>query len=642
MEDLPRAHLNPYRVSWTRRSMALLLSLFGALPASADQDAGRDDDSFDQWVRLATTTPRSDVTADAGDRVANWQAPNNQSVHIVIKSPHPRSGAAIVTMNPVSAGVDARPSFEDALARVRAENAAKLIIPAGEYTFASTSPDALGHLVIRGLHDVVIDGGGSTLVFSQNAVGLYLTSNQRIKLTNLKLTYSLHMASLGQIKSTPQGNELAIDPRYPVTESDAVTYLSEYDPWTRNWVRLPQRVIVPPGSKDPIIYAGNQTYQSPSLRLASPGKTFVVFHHWYGGNVIEISDLAGQAQSEDLTFDGITILSGPGMGIVAYGMRRGLAIVNSRIAPDTDSSSVVSTEFDAIHVLLSGGDVIISDNVISGQGDDAINFSGLAQPVLAVDSQGTKMTLGAYSRFIQSGDALALFDSNSSFIGQVNVVQIRALGGLNNEITLAAPIARIAEATVVRDLRLINSRYLIQRNKILNCHCHAILAEAPYGLIDDNTISGTAYNPIRLLTSVGPFKEGFGAFDVIVSKNNIAGTGADNSIRMPWGAISAYGVARGNTPSSSLVNSSLEIVNNRINEPSQGCITIMSSQNVTVSDNTCDRRQPPSASPTAAISVRNSTGVVIARNRLGGNFSQPVDIDASTTRNVTVDGSAAP
>jgi hypothetical protein len=609
--------------------------LFTAIAAHARVDADeliKKDQAFQKWVALATAYPTSPVVAEAGDQSITWVAPNKQDVHIVVKIPHPSKSAPTITLDNVPSGVDARPYFETALARVKAQKAGQLVIPRGTYTFSSLNSDKLGHLVIRDLSDVTIDGGGSTFVFTQNSPGIYLTSNRRLKLTRLKIEYSLRMASLGQIRATPAGNQLVIDPQYPVTASDAITYLTEYDTATKNWVKPPQRVIITPGSSTPAVFIGGQTFTSASFKQVTPGKTFVAFHQWYGGVAIEVSDIAGTTTSQDLTLDDITIRSGPGMGILAYGMERGLAIINSTIAPKVDPLSLISTEYDAIHILIAGGDVIIADNKISGQGDDGINFSAAMHPVVSSSSNGIDVVLSAYSRFIRTGDTLAFFNASGDFIGKSEVASMKSLGGINNAITLTDAITGLTSTSVARDLRLSNSRYAIQRNTISNCHCHGVLLEAPYGLVTDNTISGIAYNAIRLVTFVGSFNEGLGAFDVDVSGNTIADTGPDSSMKLPWGAITAYGVTPNNVVATFPVNGDITISKNRISDVAQGCITVLSSRRATIGENTCDGSNSTNANP--AISVADASSVVIKENRLTGTFAGKIDIDHSTTNDV--------
>lgn len=615
------------------RIMALLALLVSSNATAAAGEAA--EKAFDDWVALATANATSPVSAGPSDRSISWDAPNGQKVYLAVRNPHPRSEAPTVTLANVPAGADARPYFEDALARVRSQRAGYLLIPPGTYEFKSLGQDRLGHLVIRGLSDVTIQGEQATLRFTQNANGIYLTENTRLKIEGVKVDYALHTASLGTIQSAPSGNVLVIDPRFPVTRDDAVTYLSEYDPVARNWVKGGQRIILPPDSPTPATYTGNQTYESAAFKRATPGKTFVVFHHWYGGVAIKIADVTPALQSEDLTFERVTIFSGPGMGILAYGMKRGLAVVDSTIAPRGDSASPISTEYDAVHILIAGGDVIIENNHISGQGDDGINYNNPVHPVVSARGDGTRVTLSAYSRFIRPGDTLAFFDADAGFIGKSIVTGITPQGGLNNEVSLAAPVRGIDASSVARDLNLINSRYVIDGNTIARCQCHGILLQAPFGLVTHNSISDTAFNGIRLLTNVGSFKEGVGAFAVIVQNNTIANTGPDSSLNMPWAAISSYGAIRNSAVTVNPVNSDLEIVENRIVNVAQGCITVLGGRRVKIAGNTCSAGGE-SGDATPAISVRNSAGVVLERNELSGRFTGKVAVEQSTTRNVRV------
>ncbi len=587
---------------------------------------GEADAAFNEWVDLVTKDAMSPAIAESTDRVVDWTAPDGQQVHLVVRNPRPRAGASTVTLARVPPGADARPYFEDAIASIRAQQAGYLLIPPGTYEFKSLSNDKLGHWVIRGLSDVTIRGDQATLRFAQNADGIYLSENSRLKIQGLKLEYSLHTASLGTIQAAPGGNVLVIDPRFPVNATDAVTYLSEYDPAAHNWVKGGRRIILPPGSPTPARYVGNQTYESPAFKAAPPGSRFVVFHHWYGGVALKMADLTSPPQSEDLTFENMTIASGPGMGMLAYGMKRGLAIVDSTIAPGNDPANLISTEYDAVHILIAGGDVIIQNNHIAGQGDDGINFNSPVQPVAAVADNGSTVTLSAYSRFIRPGDTLAFFDSDAVLIGKSQVTHITAKGGLNNEISLATPIPDMDTRSIARDLSLINRRYLIYGNTITRCQCHGILLQAPFGLVAHNTISDIAFNGIRLLMNVGSFKEGAGAFDVIVKDNTISGTGRDTSLRMPWAAISSYGAIRNNEVTAQPVNSDLQIIDNHISNVPQGCITVLSTQRATVTGNTC-ASDSTTDDASLGIEIRNSAGVLVERNKLLGRFAGKLAID---------------
>lgn len=608
--------------------------LCGVVAAAPFRTASAADPENGNWEALATAHPTSPVSAEPGDRSIEWVAPDRRMVRVVVKVPRPPSDAATVTLAPVPEGADARPFFEEALERVRTQKAGRLLIPKGTYTFKSLARGRQGHLVVRGLSDVTIDGSGSSLIFTQNEVGIYLTSNERLRIVRLSIDYALHTASLGRLKASPDGNVLVIDAKFPVTASDAVTYVSEYDVGAQRWVPGGLRFLFPTGNPVQAKFVGNQTYTAPQFKQGHAEQSFMIFHHWYGGNAIRISDDPDQPASQDLTLDAVTIHSAPGMGIFVYGMKRGLAIVNSSILKAPGESRLISTEYDGIHLLIAGGDVILANNRISRQGDDAINFNNPVQPIVAVNEGGTNLTLGVYSRFIRVGDRLAFFDVDGNLLGTSQAVSVRGLGGLNNEVIVDAPVAGVTTAAVVRDVQLVNSRYAIQNNTISDCQCHGMLLQVPFGLVEHNSIADTKANAVRLLSNIGFFKEGAGAFEVTVRNNLISGTGTDNAPKMPWAAISVYTAVRDNGLSAYALNGDLEISGNRIENVRQGCISVLNASRVTVSGNTC--RAGAATQGVAAISVRNSSSVWVTKNSTSGGFARSLDVDSATTKDIRV------
>ena len=607
------------------RCLAAGLVLLSAAARADDPDAA--EKNFLEWATLAASQNNSPATADRGDFEKRWQAPDGRSVRIVVKVPRPRADAPTVTLPAVPPGEDARPYFETALAQARSQRAGKFVIPRGTYTFKTVGKGGLGHLMLQGLSDIVIEGNDSTLLFTQNQPGIYINTSQRLKLTHLAIDYTLHTSSLGTIESRDGNKVLVIDRRYPVTSADAVYYASEFDPKAMNWVHNGQRAIMPPGSTTPAVFAGDQTYTSAAFKNLGVGKTFAIFHHWYGGAAIRIDDTPGPLQDEDITIDRVSIHSAPGMGILTYGLKRSLAILNSSVDARADGSNPVSTEFDAFHVLYGGGDIVIANNHIANQGDDGINLNNPVHPIVSISEDGKTIVMSTYSRFISAGDSLAFFDSGGKYLGRANVIdKPKALGGLNNQVTIDRPIAGLDVHGVVRDVALITSRFYVANNVIEQCNCHGLLVQLPNGLVEGNTFSRLNYNAIRLLTNVGSWKEGVGAFNVAVVRNRISGTGVDTSLPMPWAAISAYGGARGNKVADEPVNKDIDISDNVVTDAQQGCVTVASSRSVRVANNECNStnlREPGKPS----INVVNGAAASVDKNRRSGTSTGGMDVD---------------
>lgn len=594
--------------------------------------------AFAAWTALAAAQVTSPAAAVPGDLVRRWEAPDHRAIQTVVKLPHPARGAPDITMSAVPAGVDARPYFEAALAAARQKGAAKLNIPPGTYVFKSLGENRLGHLVLQNLSDITIDGQGSTFVFTQNEPGIFIRASQRLRLFRINIDYSLRMASIGTIQQRGGQKVLVIDPAYPVTADDHVYFVSEFNPATREWVPGGKRAIMPPGMPNPAVFLGHQTYASSTFAPLPAGKPYVVSHHFYGGPAIRVGDSPGPGQPQDVVIDHVTIWSGPGAGIIAYGVKRGFAVVNSRIMPKPDGHSLISTEYDAIHILELGGDLILSDNVITGQGDDGINLNNPISLISRADPAAKTIVLAPYSRFISPGDTLAFFDRTTRFVGTATATVVTPLGGLNYQVGLRAMPPGFDPQDIVRNVSRIDGRFAVTGNKISKCNCHGILVQIPNGLVETNEIHDTKANAIRLLSSIGTFKEGVGAINVIVRDNVIARTGSDNAIDMPWAAISAYAPVGGNALSRYPVNKDLLISGNTISHALDACITISSSLDVKVLGNRCDSVMARGLPP-GSINVFRSSDVELAGNTRAGVSSGGITIDRQTSlRVVTQDG----
>lgn len=600
------------------RIAAWFVGLLSLSSMAAAADPGTNDDAFSRWAAIASAAVTSPAMAELGDFRKAWTAPDGRSIQLVVKRPHPRANAPAVRLPSVPEGEDARPYFEAALTQVRRQGAGRLLVPKGTYLFKTAARGGLAHLMLDDLTDVSIEGDGARLVFTQNLPGLYVTHARRLRIAGFTLDYSLHTASLGTVERRDDQNVLVIDPKYAVTAADAVYFVAEYDGTKRLWVPAGVRSIMPPGSATPAVYAGNQTYTSASFKGLKPGRTYMVYHYWYGGQAIRIDDTRGAQQSEDIVIDTITIRSAPGMGIVAYGLKRGLAVVNTTIAPRPDGSSPISTVFDGIHVLLGGGDVLLSGNHISGQGDDGINLNNPVHPIVSIADEGKTLVLSTYSRFIAADDMLAFFSEDGGYLGQARVQgKPKALGGLNNQFTLDRAVPGVQASSVVRDLSLISARFEVSDNTIEACNCHGLLVQWPNGRVQGNTFRDLRANAIRLLTDVGSWKEGVGAFNVVVHGNTISNTGIDNSLPLPWAAISAYGGARGNKVAIVPVNSDLDITDNIITDALQACVTIASTRNAKVTGNVC-KSSNLQAPGKESVNVLGSSRVLLSGNKRSG------------------------
>lgn len=540
---------------------------------------------FDAWRQLVTANAISPVAPAPGDLALDWMGANGRQVSLVVKAP--ASQGPVVTVASIGDGQDARPAFRAALDRARQIGAHRIVVPQGRYVFRTTEPGDKGHLWIHDLQDVTLDGQGSTLVFANPGTGLNISAVTRLKLTHLTLDYGIATWATGKISTTNGAPSLSLESG-PPGGSSKIYQVSGFDPTTRTWPSNGSRLFF--GRKNPeLALVGANRRTAPQFRNVAGDQNVAVKLHFYEGAAINVYDgLAGP--SSDLIFDDVHVLSATGMGFKVKMRGRGLAIVNSSIAPDPNGSRLFSTEYDAIHVAATGGDVLIRNNRIRGQGDDALN---LRSPIYAL-AQGaagsSSVTLSDTAQTIAPGDTLAFFDGDGEYLFQAVVRSRSATVADNVTLGLDRPVPQGGGARYARDMALTSSRYAVVDNDISNCECHGVLAQVPNGLIRDNRFTNLRFNAIRLLTSLEPWREGAGAFNVVVEQNTISHTGPDTSLPVPWGAISVYGL-KGSALLSNPVNGDIIIRDNTLSNIAQDCFMVASSRGVTVTGNRCDQRR---------------------------------------------------
>jgi hypothetical protein len=603
----------PGKKSWVVASL-LGVGLLGAqaLPANVKMP-------FADWSSIARSHPVSPTAPETGDHVQQWIGPDRQAIQLVVKEPHPTAGAPTITLGPVASGADATPVFQAALEQARVAHAGRLVIPEGRYEFNDPGNSAEAQWLIGHVADLTIEGSGATLIFHGAQPGILIRSSQRVKLNGLTVRYGERLSSLARTVEGRDGRRLVVDRSDPVDSSFAVRYITEYDPAAHRWIKGGARLIFAPDNAKmpPPHLVAPQTYASPSFATLPAGRTFLVLHHYYEGPAILIKDVVGQAASEDIVFDKIAVRGSPGMGIVVNRAGRGVAILNSVIAPPEDGSDLISSSFDAINTVTVGGDILISGNRISGQNDDAINLDTMAYKILSISLDGRSLTLDGNSRFVRQGDQLVFFDTDGSPVATSNSAappQIRPRGGATIMLSRAMPILRAG--MVVRDATFLGGRFAVLNNEIRDCYCHGVLAQMPHGLISGNTFEHTNFNAVRLLTNLWQWKEGVGAFNIRVSANHIADTGPDSSLKMRFGAIGAYGVAPDGL-SGSPTNDYIDIVNNIIDNPAQACIAIRNTTHVHIAENHCNGDQV-SASGAAEIVTQDTGNNARSANYLNG------------------------
>lgn len=571
-----------------------------------------------QWFTEQQPSPTSPAQVQAGDLASSWQGPAGRDIRVVVKLPRDDPKRPVLTVRAARPDEDAGPLLQSALDTARQTGAQRVVLEGTRYRL-KLNPKLDAHLLIDGLSDLTLDGRGASLLFSGLGNGIRIRQSERVRLLNLTLGHEARCSSLAVARREGDRTVLVVDERYPVAANTPLHQVTEYDRERRQWVPGGKRIILPPGSATPATLVAPQTYQSEAFNRLPAGRTFAVFHSWYQGAVVRIEDEPGPRQTQDVTLDQVKIASGPGMGVLAYGLQRGLALVNSKVQADEGlTGNPLSTNYDALHVLISGGDTLVRNNLFADQGDDAINLSAPQSPIVSVDDGGAGLTLSKYSRFLRAGQAITLVDPQGQVVGNATLTQSpTARGGLLNRVVVTPALPDAKAGWSIRALALQGGRFDIDGNRFEHFNGHAVLAQQARGRVHGNRVDGINRNAIRLLTDTGRWNEGAGAIDIAVTDNQFDNTAIDELPGVPWAVITAYGGGKDGLVQGP-VNADLLIARNTVRRAQQGCITVANSLRAMVKDNTCidtNLRNPRSPS----IQVERSSQVVVTGNRRQGD-----------------------
>jgi hypothetical protein len=410
--------------------------------------------------------------------------------------------------------------------------------------------------------DLDIDFSGSELDFSAPVIGIWILEAQRLRLRNFTVDWpALPIASLGTIAPDPDNpghNALVLDPEYPVTDKywGGPVQIQAVDIWDGGpnspdppgvfdlksnndfetyfiFDNAPQPTYVGQTSAGAHTFSCESCHfqNSPSdpscsmfegcanFDIFAPGTRVIVRHYTYNGIAILVD------WSNDINFENVKLRTGPGngFGIGNNGGYRGFRIANSQItrAP----GRLISIASGAIDLGLQA-DLILEGNDIGYQGDDSIAIHSGTSPIAGVEGSQITVTAVCDPDPMDSpgtGDALAFFDPNFVYMGTAHVVSTTGYFCGTLTLQLDHAIAGLNSNDNLLDMtQQPTARYIVRNNIMHECRCHAVLVNAPYGLIDNNLTFQDAAGSFALAGGSG---QGPGATNLTFSNNVVRDPG---------------------------------------------------------------------------------------------------------------------
>ncbi|MEA3187951.1 MAG: large repetitive protein [Chthoniobacter sp.] len=446
----------------------------------------------------------------------------------------------------------------------------RLVFPTGTYNFSygkntvTNEPDRA--LPVQGCNNLEIDGKGSTLLFSldaswRSAYGFFCYGDNNITIKNFTFDVARPSFSSGTVINTGWSFfDVQIESEFPVTGTEPIESVAEYDPLTR----LPARYgIDVNGGYTSIALIGPQQVRVSRSSSISPMKTGMFLnlrHANYGPRPVSF-DMCGSVQLENLTLYGSV-----GNGIVPM-RTEDVSLRQVRTMRPPNSTRLASTASDATHFLSCKGTIYFEDCDFESQGDDAINVQGRYYTVTSIVNSKTirvnyafAPTANPYATAnepfeFRSGASLALLGEGRAQSAVIDSTAHTAL------LTFSAPLpAGLAVNDVIASLGW-TPRLRVTRSNFIGNRARGILVQTRDVSIENSLFRNVSGSAIDVTTSLY-WAEAGGTRDVSVRNNSFEN--CDYGVSRAGGVIYALAELRDRTLSSALVHRGLSISDNTI------------------------------------------------------------------------------
>jgi hypothetical protein len=514
-------------------------------------------------------SPISPVTYEAGhgDFLSEFTSPSGKRVRLVVKAPVTTTEYDVP---PISKGQTAYDYLNSALydASGNPRTGTYIKFPKSTYNieFPLNSYCSLNYVhwqLPSGASDLVIDGQGSTVNFSDFCLGLNLPNVDRVRFKNFAFSWPhLQIATVGTIIAVGgNGNtgytyDVHIDPQSTARLPNILAAINAWDSVHNHWDTADTNNVsygngFPAGSGVALTCE-----ESPAQRkisgctakgitsygvLFKVGQSVLLRHYDYASAI--------SASGNDVTFDRISLQNLIGFGF-GYSQGRGLRIAHSVLARMAGQPISAGGNVSLIVPGVSG-DVVFEDNSFGYSGDDSFDMNSplirfTSIPVVndtnTTNNVSTPMNTftfnasnptdqlqwpGAFGA--RNGDTIALFDNAMNFEGVAKAVSVTTAANSNTSLlTLdhaVSPHLRQA-GFIAADLTTSGgARYVIRDNTFLYTSARALLLQTPFGWVTNNHFAGQTQKQVYVLASQY-WGEGPGAQELIINHNTFDGSGS--------------------------------------------------------------------------------------------------------------------
>jgi hypothetical protein len=503
-----------------------------------------------------SSTSPAQYDAAHGDYLAQFSSPSGKAVRIVIKAPVTRDTYDVPRIGPHET-VDEYLNNALYVAPNTPRERTVINFPKDTYNFdfplfsncasPTTHAPQYVHWQVANASELVIDGHGSTVNFSDFCPGLNIANVNRVTLRNFVFSWpNIQIASVATVTAvggngdTGYTYDVKIDltpgARLPKMIAAATAWDKEADHWD----------LINPN--DDISY-GDGIYSGVPLVCSTktPASCLVKNVPSYGVHLRIGESLllryysfatAISLSGNDITLDHITFKNLIGSDY-SYSQGRGLHVTHALLT--RISGQPISAGGGGSLITNVGGDIVIDNSWFGYQSDDAFDMNttivrftpapvsnGTPMYTLTFDASTPKLLPWPAVNVAQPGDVIGLFDNELRFLCIAIVKSVSTpANGANPVLTLDRDVSGKLGAAgfIAGDLTSsAGARYLIDGNVFAYNRARALLLQTPYGWVKENSFVGQTLKQVYVLASQY-WGEGAGAEELLLTGNHFDATG---------------------------------------------------------------------------------------------------------------------
>lgn len=340
-------------------------------------------------------------------------------------------------------------------------------------------------IVLRGLRDVVIDGGGAMLVMHGQIQPLTLLDCQNVKVKNLRIDWRYPLTAQGRVESVDhKGFAVKIDTsQFPyLVENGRLIFAAEgwrspifsvmeFTPYDRHSIA---RIADSTGDRTswqaasyPVreVAAGEVFFEADTSKYRPAAGNYVVLRHnerAHAGIFVE--------KCRNVSFDNVWVHHTGGLGVLCQ-YTENLSFNNSGVVPNAEKGRYLSGHDDGFHLMGCRGAIKIENCRWQGLMDDPINIHGTAVRIVEIKNDRTIVCRFMQHQSVgmewgQPKNEVAFLQSETlRTLGKSMIKEYKKLSTTDFELTLSAKIPKQTKVgDALENLYWIPSDVVIQNN----------------------------------------------------------------------------------------------------------------------------------------------------------------------------------